>query len=45
MGGLERAMECLRPLVEKKTWDYCVVWKLGDDPSRYISIISLYPCY
>ncbi|KAK2636496.1 hypothetical protein Ddye_031288 [Dipteronia dyeriana] len=38
MGGLERAMECLRPLVDAKqqAWDYCVIWKLGDDPSRFI---------
>ncbi|XP_034682789.1 transcription factor bHLH90 isoform X2 [Vitis riparia] len=36
MRGLEKAMEWLRPLVEKKTWDYCVVWKLGDDPSRFV---------
>ncbi|PWA51893.1 Myc-type, basic helix-loop-helix (bHLH) domain-containing protein [Artemisia annua] len=28
--------ERLRPLVETKSWDYCIVWKFGDDPSRYI---------
>ena len=28
-------MEWLRPLVQTKAWDFCVVWKLGDDPSRY----------
>nr|GEY67556.1 transcription factor bHLH90-like [Tanacetum cinerariifolium] len=28
--------ESLRPLVETKSWDYCIVWKFGDDPSRYI---------
>ncbi|KAI9169590.1 hypothetical protein LWI28_014556 [Acer negundo] len=38
MAGLDRAMEWLRPLVDSKqqAWDYCVVWKLGDDPSRFI---------
>lgn len=34
MGALERVMELLRPLVKNKEWDYCVIWKLGDDPSR-----------
>ncbi|KAM7468653.1 hypothetical protein LguiB_016215 [Lonicera macranthoides] len=36
MGALERSMEWLRPLVHSRAWDYCVVWKLGDDPSRFI---------
>ncbi|XP_015578625.1 transcription factor bHLH90 isoform X2 [Ricinus communis] len=36
MKGLERALELLRPFVDSKAWDYSVVWKLGDDPSRYI---------
>lgn len=37
MAHLERALECLRPLImEANIWDYCVVWKLGDDPSRFI---------
>ncbi|KAK3017105.1 hypothetical protein RJ639_006955, partial [Escallonia herrerae] len=36
MRASERAVELLRPLVETKVWDYCVVWKLGDDPSRFI---------
>jgi hypothetical protein len=35
MRGLDRAMERLRPLVDSNAWDYCVVWKFGDDPSRY----------
>ncbi|GMY26230.1 transcription factor bHLH90 [Fagus crenata] len=34
--GLERTVEWLRPLVQTKAWDFCVVWKLGDDPSRFI---------
>ncbi|XP_061990762.1 transcription factor bHLH90 [Rosa rugosa] len=38
---LERLMEeWLRPLVEAKQWDYCVVWKLGDDPSRFIEMVG-----
>ncbi|XP_061372343.1 transcription factor bHLH90 [Gastrolobium bilobum] len=35
MSGL-RVVECLRPLVETKDWDYVVVWKYGDDPTRFI---------
>ena len=35
MSQLERALHSLRPLVlESDNWDYFVVWKLGDDPSR-----------
>ncbi|XP_044492651.1 transcription factor bHLH90 isoform X2 [Mangifera indica] len=36
MRHLETPVEWLRPFVESKAWDYCVVWKLGDDPSRFI---------
>ncbi|KNA23568.1 hypothetical protein SOVF_023740 [Spinacia oleracea] len=37
MSHLERALEWLRPLVlNSNIWDYCVLWKLGDDPSRFI---------
>ncbi|KAG8641724.1 transcription factor bHLH90 isoform X2 [Manihot esculenta] len=36
MRSLEGALEWLRPFVASKAWDYCVVWKLGDDPSRFI---------
>ncbi|XVE85078.1 hypothetical protein DITRI_Ditri17bG0063300 [Diplodiscus trichospermus] len=36
MRGFERAVEWLRPFVDSKAWDFCVVWKLGDDPSRFI---------
>lgn len=34
MSGLG-VVEWLRPLVETKAWDYVVVWKYGDDPTRY----------
>lgn len=34
------AVECFRPLLvnnnNKAAWDFCIVWKLGDDPSRFI---------
>ncbi|VFQ89932.1 unnamed protein product [Cuscuta campestris] len=30
------SLQWLRPLIESKTWDYCVLWKLGNDPSRSI---------
>ncbi|CAK7332677.1 unnamed protein product [Dovyalis caffra] len=33
-------MEWLRPLVDSKAWDYCVVWKLGGDPSRFIEWVG-----
>lgn len=36
MRGGERLKEFLRPFVDSKAWDFCVIWKLGDDPSRYI---------
>jgi len=34
MKRLDGAVEWLRPFAETNCWDYCVVWKLGDDPSR-----------
>ncbi|OIT33885.1 PREDICTED: transcription factor bHLH90-like [Nicotiana attenuata] len=37
---MERALEWLRPLVDSNNWEYCVVWKLGDDPSRFIEWIG-----
>ncbi|KAL2488361.1 transcription factor bHLH [Forsythia ovata] len=36
MAALETAVEWLRPFVKTKAWDYCIIWKLGDDPSRFI---------
>ncbi|KAH9612783.1 hypothetical protein KSS87_017515 [Heliosperma pusillum] len=37
MGHLETSLERLRPLIlGSNSWDYCVVWKLGDEPSRFI---------
>ncbi|MBA0746568.1 hypothetical protein Gogos_009074 [Gossypium gossypioides] len=36
MRGFDRAVEWLRPFVDSEGWDFCVVWKLGDDPSRFI---------
>lgn len=35
MRGGEGVKEFLRPFVDSKTWDLCVIWKLGEDPSRY----------
>ncbi|XP_057493329.1 transcription factor bHLH90 [Actinidia eriantha] len=40
MRALETALQWLRPLVETKAWGYCVVWKLGDDPSRYFEWVG-----
>ncbi|KAL1552882.1 transcription factor bHLH90-like isoform X1 [Salvia divinorum] len=34
--SLEKGIEWLRPIVNNRPWDYCVIWKLGDDPSRFI---------
>nr|XP_043639829.1 transcription factor bHLH90-like [Erigeron canadensis] len=34
------ALELLRPFVETKSWDYCIVWQFGDDPSRYIKWVG-----
>ncbi|XP_028796238.1 transcription factor ABORTED MICROSPORES-like [Neltuma alba] len=37
MPGLEAAaVEGFRTLTETKAWDYVVVWKYGDDPTRFI---------
>ncbi|EOA39211.1 hypothetical protein CARUB_v10012182mg [Capsella rubella] len=36
----ERVKEFLRPFVDSKTWDLCVIWKLGDDPSRFIEWVG-----
>ncbi|KAI3779382.1 hypothetical protein L2E82_09098 [Cichorium intybus] len=40
MRVLLKTLESLRPLTENKTWDYCIVWKFGDDPSRCIEWIG-----
>ncbi|WOG88768.1 hypothetical protein DCAR_0208003 [Daucus carota subsp. sativus] len=40
VGALERAVEWLRPLVKTQEWEYCVIWKLGDDPSRFIEFVN-----
>ncbi|KAJ0229124.1 Transcription factor bHLH90 [Hirschfeldia incana] len=39
-GGGERVKEFLRPLVDSREWDFCVIWKLGDDPSRFIEWVG-----
>ncbi|XP_039071995.1 transcription factor bHLH90-like [Hibiscus syriacus] len=36
MRGFDGAVKWLRPFVDGKGWDFCVVWKLGDDPSRFV---------
>lgn len=40
MRVLLKILELLRPLAESKAWDYCIVWKIGDDPSRCIEWIG-----
>uniref|UniRef100_A0A7C9EC98 Transcription factor n=1 Tax=Opuntia streptacantha TaxID=393608 RepID=A0A7C9EC98_OPUST len=41
MPHLEQALEWVRPLIYvSNTWDYCVLWKLGDDPSRFIEFVG-----
>ncbi|KAF8111033.1 hypothetical protein N665_0076s0038 [Sinapis alba] len=41
MSGVERVKEFLRPLVDSRLdWDFCVIWKLGDDPSRFIEWVG-----
>ncbi|ESQ35798.1 hypothetical protein EUTSA_v10007639mg [Eutrema salsugineum] len=36
----ERVKEFLRPFVDSRDWDLCVIWKLGDDPSRFIEWVG-----
>ncbi|XP_027348131.1 transcription factor bHLH90-like [Abrus precatorius] len=33
-------VEWLRPLVETKAWDYVVLWKYGDDPTRFFEWVG-----
>ncbi|CAA7020745.1 unnamed protein product [Microthlaspi erraticum] len=40
MRGGERVKEFLRPFVASRAWDFCVIWKLGDDPSRFIEWVG-----
>ncbi|KAL0538998.1 hypothetical protein IC582_023172 [Cucumis melo] len=41
MRSFEGALEFLRPLVEIKLWDYCIVWKSRDDDSlRFIDWVG-----
>ncbi|KAG2267864.1 hypothetical protein Bca52824_062419 [Brassica carinata] len=40
MRGGERVKEFLRPFVDSREWDFCVIWKLGDDPSRFIEWVG-----
>nr|XP_043625656.1 transcription factor ABORTED MICROSPORES-like isoform X2 [Erigeron canadensis] len=37
---LNNTLELLRPLVETKAWNYCIVWKFTDNPSRYIEMVG-----
>ncbi|XP_047323535.1 transcription factor ABORTED MICROSPORES-like [Impatiens glandulifera] len=32
----EGVLKLIQPLIQSKTWDYCVLWELGEDPSRFI---------
>uniref|UniRef100_A0A1J3JBR2 Transcription factor bHLH90 n=1 Tax=Noccaea caerulescens TaxID=107243 RepID=A0A1J3JBR2_NOCCA len=36
----ERVKEFLRPFVASRAWDFCIIWKLGDDPSRFIEWVG-----
>ncbi|KAK4785724.1 hypothetical protein SAY86_002413 [Trapa natans] len=38
--ALSRAVGWLRPFVETMGWEYVVVWKIADDPSRFIEWIG-----
>lgn len=44
MRGGERVKEFLRPFVDSREWDFCVIWKLGDDPSRYLTLTFFVRC-
>ncbi|KAK4763930.1 hypothetical protein SAY87_013368 [Trapa incisa] len=38
--ALSRAVGWLRPFVETMGWEYVVVWKIADDPSRFIEWVG-----
>ncbi|CAH8360777.1 unnamed protein product [Eruca vesicaria subsp. sativa] len=40
MRGGERVKEFLRLFVDSREWDFCVIWKLGDDPSKFIEWVG-----
>ncbi|PIN06233.1 bHLHZip transcription factor BIGMAX [Handroanthus impetiginosus] len=40
MAALEAGLDWLRPLINTNPWDFCVIWKLGDDPSRFIEWVT-----
>ncbi|GAU51247.1 hypothetical protein TSUD_187880 [Trifolium subterraneum] len=37
-------VQLLRPFVETKAWDYVVVWKYGNDPTRFIEWMGCCCC-
>ncbi|CAM8919230.1 unnamed protein product [Rhodiola kirilowii] len=40
VGEMRGVVEWLRIFVEQHGWDYCVVWKLSDDPSRFVEFVD-----
>ncbi|KAL9686593.1 hypothetical protein QQ045_030985 [Rhodiola kirilowii] len=40
VGELREVVEWLRAFVEQHGWDYCVVWKLGVDPSKFVEFVD-----
>ncbi|CAN1187470.1 Transcription factor bHLH90 [Linum perenne] len=39
-GELESVIGLLRPIVDCRAWDYCVVWKSTSNPSRFLEWIG-----
>ncbi|GMP64322.1 hypothetical protein CsSME_00025660 [Camellia sinensis var. sinensis] len=39
MNLMQDLLERLRPIVNLRSWDYCVLWKLGDDQSGCIVVV------